>query len=108
MHVSNFSDFNEEKMRRYLNAELADTLGNLLNRCTSKAINPGQIWPSTECFREDTLSTAGKNLLQSLEELVGMLFETLHMFSTCFYIMVACKNISYFCAQRKLNRAMRP
>lgn len=76
MHVSNFSDFNEEKMRRYLNAELADTLGNLLNRCTSKAINPGQIWPSTGCFREDTLtlSTNGKNLLQSLEELVGMFF----------------------------------
>ncbi len=61
-------------MRRYLNAELADTLGNLLNRCTSKAINPAQIWPSTECFREDTLSTNGKNLLQSLEELVGIIF----------------------------------
>lgn len=58
-------------MRRYLNAELADTLGNLLNRCTSKAINPSQVWPAGHSFRQSDLSTHGANLLQSLEELIG-------------------------------------
>lgn len=64
-------DFNEEKMRRFLNAELADTLGNLLNRCTAKAINQNQIWPSTEFFVKESLSIHGKNLCQSLQELNG-------------------------------------
>lgn len=28
-----------------LNAELADTLGNLLSRCCAKAVNPEQVFP---------------------------------------------------------------
>ncbi|CAL8070315.1 unnamed protein product [Orchesella dallaii] len=63
------ANFNEEKMRRLLNAELADTLGNLLNRCTAKAINPSQIWPVVENFDENQISIHGKNLIKSLEEL---------------------------------------
>ncbi|UJR25658.1 hypothetical protein I4U23_007009 [Adineta vaga] len=44
--LSQDANFNESKMRKYLNAELANTLGNLLNRVTSLAINPSQIYPS--------------------------------------------------------------
>ena len=40
------ANFNEYKMKKYLNAELANTLGNLLNRITSVSINPFQIYPS--------------------------------------------------------------
>ncbi|XP_054167341.1 methionine--tRNA ligase, mitochondrial-like [Oppia nitens] len=39
------SNYNELKVKQYLNAELADTYGNLLSRCTSKAINKKQIYP---------------------------------------------------------------
>lgn len=35
----------EMSVRNLLNAELANTLGNLLNRCTAKAVNPGNIFP---------------------------------------------------------------
>ncbi|CAF1024578.1 unnamed protein product [Adineta steineri] len=44
--LSQDANFNEYKMKKYLNAELANTLGNLLNRVTSSTINPQQIYPS--------------------------------------------------------------
>ncbi len=44
--LSQDANFNEYKMKKYLNAELANTLGNLLNRVTSSSINPTQIYPS--------------------------------------------------------------
>ena len=44
--LSQDANFNEYKMTKYLNAELANKLGNLLNRVTSVAINPNQIYPS--------------------------------------------------------------
>jgi methionyl-tRNA synthetase len=44
--LSQDANFNEYKMKKYLNAELANTLGNLLNRVTSSTINPTQIYPS--------------------------------------------------------------
>ncbi|CAF1139095.1 unnamed protein product [Adineta ricciae] len=44
--LSQDANFNEYKMRKYLNAELANTLGNLLNRVTSSTINPSHTYPS--------------------------------------------------------------
>lgn len=37
-------DYTEDKVRKVLNAELADSLGGLLNRCTAPALNPAQIY----------------------------------------------------------------
>ena len=55
-----------------VNAELADTLGNLLSRCSGKAVNPNQIWPK---FSYDDLpdltSSNGKVLMNALETLPG-------------------------------------
>merc|ERR1719297_481274 len=39
-------NFSEASMVQLLNLELADTMGNLLNRCSSKGVNPHQIIPS--------------------------------------------------------------
>ena len=44
--LSQDANFNEYKMKKYLNAELANTLGNLLNRVTSTIVNPEHIFPS--------------------------------------------------------------
>ena len=41
-------------MKKYLNAELANTLGNLLNRVTSVSINPFQIYPSHSLLSSST------------------------------------------------------
>ncbi len=36
-------NFSVKKMTNYLNSELANTLGNLLNRTTSKSVNVEQV-----------------------------------------------------------------
>lgn len=45
--LSQDANFNDYKMKKYLNAELANTLGNLLNRVTSLSINPERVYPSS-------------------------------------------------------------
>ncbi|XP_074505450.1 methionine--tRNA ligase, mitochondrial [Sebastes fasciatus] len=39
-------DYTDGKVIKLLNAELADSLGGLLNRCTAPALNPAQVYPS--------------------------------------------------------------
>lgn len=39
-------DYTDDKVIKLLNAELADSLGGLLNRCTAPALNPAQVYPS--------------------------------------------------------------
>lgn len=41
-----FSDYNDVKAVRYMNSELADTYGNLLNRCTGQILNSQQKFPA--------------------------------------------------------------
>ncbi|XP_072292182.1 methionine--tRNA ligase, mitochondrial [Eucyclogobius newberryi] len=38
-------DYKDDKVIKLLNAELADSLGGLLNRCTAPALNPAQVYP---------------------------------------------------------------
>lgn len=38
-------DYNDGKVLKLLNAELAHALGGLLNRCTAPALNPAQLYP---------------------------------------------------------------
>ncbi|XP_069027996.1 methionine--tRNA ligase, mitochondrial [Embiotoca jacksoni] len=39
-------DYTDDKVVKLLNAEIADSLGGLLNRCTAPALNPAQVYPS--------------------------------------------------------------
>ncbi|XP_072379531.1 methionine--tRNA ligase, mitochondrial [Diabrotica undecimpunctata] len=41
-------NYSDTKVLRILNSELADTLGNLLSRCTGTALNPHQRFPKME------------------------------------------------------------
>ncbi|CAH1967738.1 unnamed protein product [Acanthoscelides obtectus] len=41
-------NYSDTKVLRILNSELADTLGNLLNRCTGTVLNPRQIFPKID------------------------------------------------------------
>lgn len=57
------TDFNAVKMSRILNSELADVYGNLLSRCTGKAVNKNQMIPRMPA--EETPSrTAALRLLE--------------------------------------------
>ncbi|XP_053329522.1 methionine--tRNA ligase, mitochondrial [Spea bombifrons] len=63
-------DFNHHAVHALLNAELADALGGLLNRCTAHAINPMQHFPKYYP-NSIPLSAHGQlnDLLRSLQEL---------------------------------------
>ncbi|KAM9741746.1 methionine--tRNA ligase, mitochondrial [Menidia menidia] len=52
-------DYTENKVRKLLNAELADSLGGLLNRCSAPALNPAQLHPSF-CSRSFPREAGGK------------------------------------------------
>lgn len=67
-----FSDYSETKILRMLNAELADTLGNLLNRCCGKTVNPHQQFPvfNQQDFEQYCQQNAA-TLIQSLTKLPG-------------------------------------
>nr|CAD7403107.1 unnamed protein product [Timema cristinae] len=64
------ANYSETKVIRVLNAELADTLGNLLNRCCGKTVNPRQTFPkfcaqSQELYNQDE----AKRLVETVTDL---------------------------------------
>ena len=66
-------NFSAAALVNVLNNELANTLGNLLNRCTGKAVNEAQVYPGRPgdddgefCAR---CSPLAKSVLLSLESL---------------------------------------
>lgn len=78
----NYSDL---KIRRILNAELADTLGNLLNRCCGKAINPNLNYPKLdlvdiECLLVDSHFIELDKKLENLSNIVGGHYEELNFY----------------------------
>ncbi|XP_055698031.1 methionine--tRNA ligase, mitochondrial [Phlebotomus papatasi] len=81
-------NYSDVKVFRFLNAELADTLGNLLSRCCAKSLNPQQIWPEfdPEVFRELFEVDATKRLIELLEMLPQKSFS--HFQEGSFHLVV--------------------
>ncbi|XP_030223740.1 methionine--tRNA ligase, mitochondrial [Gadus morhua] len=81
-------DYNDAKVLKVLNAELADSLGGLLNRCTAPALNPAQRYPPfcPELFAAGSGGRATADdwrLLEAVHGLpavVGRHYETLHAY----------------------------
>lgn len=63
-------------MSRILNSELADTLGNLLNRCTSTLLNPRQEFPQLHYdeFRKLKETETASKLISMVEGLSSKFF----------------------------------
>ncbi len=61
-------NFSEKKMTNYLNSELANTLGNLLSRCTAKAFRKDPLG-NTKVDLEASCSGKAGDLLQELRSL---------------------------------------
>lgn len=81
-------DYTEDKVLKLLNAELADSLGGLLNRCTAPALNPGQVYtrfcphsfprePGGRAVAEDYHML---NAVRSLPAAVEQHFESMHVY----------------------------
>ncbi|XP_014272431.1 methionine--tRNA ligase, mitochondrial isoform X1 [Halyomorpha halys] len=64
------SNYSETKALRILNSELADTLGNLLNRCCALTINEKQEFPK---FNETSFEKYSKDAASDLISSVNML-----------------------------------
>ncbi|XP_044755655.1 methionine--tRNA ligase, mitochondrial [Coccinella septempunctata] len=64
-------NYNDSKAIRVLNAELADTLGNLLNRCTGEILNPNQEFPTiqSEVFEDIMQLDVAKKLKENVMNL---------------------------------------
>ncbi|XP_028272641.1 methionine--tRNA ligase, mitochondrial isoform X2 [Parambassis ranga] len=81
-------DYTDNKVMKLLNAELADSLGGLLNRCTAPALNPAQVYP---CFCPQSFprEQGGRAVeedyhmleaVKSLPAVVEKHYESMHMY----------------------------
>lgn len=77
-------NYNDVKIKRILNTELADTLGNLLNRCCGKAINPNLNYPKSDLVIDSLLDDLYfielNQKLESLSDVVGNHYEKLNFY----------------------------
>ncbi|KDR17489.1 hypothetical protein L798_08020, partial [Zootermopsis nevadensis] len=78
-------NYSETKAIRILNSELADSLGNLLNRCTATTLNPGHIFPkfcqhsfNTYCDSADASRLV--DMVSALPDLVKEHFEVCNFY----------------------------
>lgn len=62
------TDYSRQQALRRINAELADTYGNLMSRCSGKIINPNQIIPRS--LIETSMTEQFSELLSELKRLV--------------------------------------
>ncbi|XP_055930098.1 methionine--tRNA ligase, mitochondrial-like isoform X2 [Argiope bruennichi] len=81
---SNDTNYNEVKIQRMVNAELADTLGNLLSRSCAPALNPDQVFPK---FYHSSLDALKDSNVESLINNTSDLPEKVkfHFMQGCFY-----------------------
>lgn len=68
--IIRFSDYSDTQATRILNAELADTYGNLLSRACAKVVNPAQIVPGIDRIEFDGISRVDvtQRLIDLLQE----------------------------------------
>uniref|UniRef100_A0A1A8G4D6 Methionine--tRNA ligase, mitochondrial n=3 Tax=Nothobranchius korthausae TaxID=1143690 RepID=A0A1A8G4D6_9TELE len=81
-------DYTQDKVIKLLNAELADSLGGLLNRCTAPALNPDQVYPAfcSQSFHGDQggrAVTDDLHMLAAVESLPAVVekhYESMHVY----------------------------
>ncbi|XP_070693205.1 methionine--tRNA ligase, mitochondrial [Pempheris klunzingeri] len=81
-------DYRDVKVIKLLNAELADSLGGLLNRCTAPALNPAQVYPSF-CSQSFPRERGGRtvdqdyhmlDVVKNLPAVVEQHYESMHVY----------------------------
>ncbi|XP_072524357.1 methionine--tRNA ligase, mitochondrial [Salminus brasiliensis] len=84
-------DYNDDKLMKLCNSELADSLGGLLNRCTAPSLNPEQTYPQfcNASFPEESEEPPGRavsedyEMVKAVSELPALVkknFENLHVY----------------------------
>jgi len=96
----NYSDI---KIKRILNSELADTLGNLLNRCCGKSINPNLSYPTLDLETLEGVPNF-KELNQkliNLSDVVGSHYEDLNFYKGIDEIIATLQSCNRFFENNK-------
>ncbi|XP_041847060.1 methionine--tRNA ligase, mitochondrial [Melanotaenia boesemani] len=108
-------DYTYDKVIKLLNAELADSLGGLLNRCTAPALNPAQVYPSF-CSQSFPSEQGGRAVIEdyhmldavkSLPAVVEKHYESMHVYKALEAIAVCVRQTNGFVQRHKpwkLNR----
>ncbi|XP_068596774.1 methionine--tRNA ligase, mitochondrial [Brachionichthys hirsutus] len=97
-------DYTDDKALKLLNAELADSLGGLLNRCTAPALNAAQIYPPfcPESFPSDPggrASVEDYRMLRAVKRLPAVVeqhYEDMHIFKALEAISVCVRQTNGF------------
>ncbi|KAL7395863.1 hypothetical protein ABVT39_024541 [Epinephelus coioides] len=109
-------DYTDNKVTKLLNAELADSLGGLLNRCTAPALNPAQVYPlfCPQLFRREQGGRAVVedyhmlDAVKNLPTVVEQHYESMHVYKALEAIS-ACVRLTNGFVQRhapwKLDRS---
>ena len=82
-------NFSESSMVKLLNLELADTLGNLLNRCSSKGVNSEKIIPKypLEYSEDSQLHDELVRLQEEISSRVGESYNAFHFYRGIVLVM---------------------
>lgn len=110
-------DYTDDKVIKLLNAELADSLGGLLNRCTAPALNPAQVYtvfcPTSfpvEPTKQSRAVAEDYQMLDALRNLpstVEQYFEDMHVYKALEGISACVRQTNGFVQRHapwKLNR----
>lgn len=112
-------DYSDDKVVKLLNAELANSLGGLLNRCTAPSLNPAQVFPHfcSDSFPSgQTFGSKGRavaedyHMLDSLRRLPAVVeqhYESMHVYKALEAISSCVRQTNGFVQRHspwKLNR----
>uniref|UniRef100_A0A6Q2YLK8 Methionine--tRNA ligase, mitochondrial n=1 Tax=Esox lucius TaxID=8010 RepID=A0A6Q2YLK8_ESOLU len=113
-------DYDDDKVVKLLNAELTDSLGGLLNRCTATSLNPTQVYPyfcinsfPTRCAggQEGRAAAEDYHMLDSVYALPAVVeqhYESMHVYKALEAISGCVRQTNGFVQRHtpwKLNRA---
>ncbi|EFA82000.1 methionyl-tRNA synthetase [Heterostelium album PN500] len=72
--LENDGDWSDLEVRSRITADLADTFGNLVTRCTAKALHPSRAWPT--CLSQTFAATAQEpnslRIIEQMQQLVSL------------------------------------
>ena len=98
-------NYSDSKMVNYMNSELANTLGNLLSRCTAKALNEsqefvpfdGRLWDKYTTSKSDDL----RDSIEGLADKVERCYEEFNYYQGVDLIMEVLRDTNLFIQDEK-------
>lgn len=98
------SSWSDTRAVRLLNAELADSLGNLMNRCTAQSLNPHQQRPPLCPQYKENMPLSGQKLVEQLvmlPDLVEKHYTDFNFYRGIDVIMAAVRQANVFVQEER-------